>query len=544
MNYKLQYKKWLEEPSLLKEEKEQLKKMNEAEIEEAFYTDVDFGTGGIRGILGLGTNRINLYTIRKATLGLANFLIKENELNGVAISYDNRYFSYIFAKEAAMVLASQGIKSFLFDELRPTPMLSYAVRHFKASAGIMITASHNPKEYNGFKVYNKTGAQLNVLEATKVMEEIKNINSPFNIKTTDNDLIKIIKSDFDDLYLKEVESISLLNLKREIKIVYSPLHGTGGTVIPKLLEKNGYDVNPLLKQMIVDPSFSNTKSSNPEDNDAYIESLKYGKEINADIIFLTDPDADRLGVSVLHQGKYHNLTGNQTASIMLYYILSVKEQPDGFVYTTVVTSNLIKDIANFYHKKIGETLTGFKFIGEQAELIKGKDNYIFGCEESYGSLVKDFVRDKDAVQAVYLLSEIANYLKINNKTLIDYLNEIYEKFGFYADKTVSLTFKGIKGLTKIKDIMKHFRENDLNLESFTISNKIDYINGHVNPHNIILPSSDVIKYESEDGFIVLRPSGTEPKLKIYYLVKDDALTKAYLKLENIEKELNKIINLV
>src|SRR5690554_5647977 len=296
--------------------------------------------------------------------------------------------------------------------------------------------------------------------------------------------------------------------------------------------------------MIVDPSFSNTKSSNPEDEDAYIESLKYGKEINADIIFLTDPDADRLGVSVNHNNKYHNLTGNQTASIMLYYILSIKDQPEGFVYTTVVTSNLIKDIANFYHKKIGETLTGFKFIGEQAELIKGKDNYIFGCEESYGSLVKDFVRDKDAVQAVYLLSEIANYLKLDNRTLIDYLNEIYEKFGYYADKTVSLTFKGIKGLAKIQNIMKYFRDKPLNLKSFKVDQKIDYIKGSINPHNIILPSSDVIKYENNDGFIVLRPSGTEPKLKIYYLVKDNTLANAYLKLEKIETELNEIINLI
>ncbi len=380
MTYLKRYEEWLNEPSILKSEKETLLNLNDSEKEEAFFDDVSFGTGGIRGILGLGTNRINVYIIRKVTLGLANYLIKNNKLNGVAISYDNRYNSYLFAFESAKVLAAKGIKSYLFNELRPTPMLSYAVRHYKASAGIMITASHNPKNYNGYKVYNETGAQLNVMEANLVINEIENIKSPFNIKTLKNDLILNIDESFDDLYLKEVESISLLNEPKVIKIVYSPLHGTGGTVIPKLLKKNNYDVNPLLSQMIADPSFSNTKSSNPEDQSAYEKSISYAKEIDADIIFLTDPDADRLGVCLKHNGEYITITGNQTASLMLYYILSVKKQPKGFVYTTIVTTNLLKDIANSYNQKIGETLTGFKFIGEQADLIEGKDNYIFGCE--------------------------------------------------------------------------------------------------------------------------------------------------------------------
>lgn len=544
MTYLKRYEEWLNEPSILKSEKETLLNLNDSEKEEAFFDDVSFGTGGIRGILGLGTNRINVYIIRKVTLGLANYLIKNNKLNGVAISYDNRYNSYLFAFESAKVLAAKGIKSYLFNELRPTPMLSYAVRHYKASAGIMITASHNPKNYNGYKVYNETGAQLNVMEANLVINEIENIKSPFNIKTLKNDLILNIDESFDDLYLKEVESISLLNEPKVIKIVYSPLHGTGGTVIPKLLKKNNYDVNPLLSQMIADPSFSNTKSSNPEDQSAYEKSISYAKEIDADIIFLTDPDADRLGVCLKHNGEYITITGNQTASLMLYYILSVKKQPKGFVYTTIVTTNLLKDIANSYNQKIGETLTGFKFIGEQADLIEGKDNYIFGCEESYGSLVKDFVRDKDAVQAVYLLSEMANYLKLQNKTLIDYLNEVYEKYGYYADKTTSFTFEGISGLNKIKDIMNYFRNNEINFKHFKLINKIDYINGYENPYNITLPPSDVIKYESEDGFIILRPSGTEPKLKIYYLHKAQSLSEAYRVLKIIENEVLNIIDTI
>lgn len=544
MTYLKRYEEWLNEPSILKSEKETLLNLNDSEKEEAFFDDVSFGTGGIRGILGLGTNRINVYIIRKVTLGLANYLIKNNKLNGVAISYDNRYNSYLFAFESAKVLAAKGIKSYLFNELRPTPMLSYAVRHYKASAGIMITASHNPKNYNGYKVYNETGAQLNVMEANLVINEIENIKSPFNIKTLKNDLILNIDESFDDLYLKEVESISLLNEPKVIKIVYSPLHGTGGTVIPKLLKKNNYDVNPLLSQMIADPSFSNTKSSNPEDQSAYEKSISYAKEIDADIIFLTDPDADRLGVCLKHNGEYITITGNQTASLMLYYILSVKKQPKGFVYTTIVTTNLLKDIANSYNQKIGETLTGFKFIGEQADLIEGKDNYIFGCEESYGSLVKDFVRDKDAVQAVYLLSEMANYLKLQNKTLIDYLNEVYDKYGYYADKTTSFNFEGISGLNKIKDIMNYFRNNEINFKHFKLINKIDYINGYENPYNITLPPSDVIKYESEDGFIILRPSGTEPKLKIYYLHKAQSLSEAYRVLKMIENEVLNIIDTI
>lgn len=540
MNYEEQYEIWLNEPTLTKDERNSLIKMSANEALESFYKNVSFGTGGIRGVMGLGPNRINFYTIRKASLGLANYLIKNNFLNGVAIAYDNRFNSREFAYEAAAVLAAKGIKSFIYYELRPTPMLSYAVRHFKASAGIMVTASHNPKEYNGFKVYNETGAQLSIDEAELVTEEIELIKSPFNIKTIKSELIYEIKNEIDDIYLSEVKTISIHNIKKEIKIVYSPLHGTGGTVIPKLLKETGYDCNPLKSQMIVDPGFSNTKSSNPEEHIAYEESIKYAKSINADLVLVTDPDADRLGVAVKHENDFSILTGNQAGAIILYYLLTEKEQPDGFVYTTVVTSKLIKDIALSFNKKVGETLTGFKFIGEQAELIMGKDNYIFGCEESYGSLVKPFVRDKDAVQSVFILSEIANVLLSRKMTLVDYLNDIFDKYGYYAEETINIALAGIEGAKRINNIMAYFRKNTLDIPSFKVLKKTDYINGHINPNNIILPEADVIRFDNEDGFIVFRPSGTEPKLKIYFSTKKKTMnqSKEYIiKLTNEVKEM-------
>ncbi|VEU82538.1 phospho-sugar mutase [Acholeplasma hippikon] len=541
MSYQAVYQTWLNEPSLLAEEKQTLQQMNEKDIEESFYQEISFGTGGIRGLLGLGPNRINAYTIRRATLGLANYLIKNNKLNGVAISYDNRFGSREYAYEAAKVLAAKGIKSFIYSSLRPTPMLSFALRYFNASAGIMLTASHNPKEYNGYKVYNETGAQLNTYEATLVMNEISKIASPFNIETVMNELVHEIHDELDPIYLEEVKKIQIHNDKKTIKIVYSPLHGTGGTVIPKLLAETGYEVYPLKEQMIVDPAFSNTKSSNPEDSIAYERSIAYAKEIDADMVLVTDPDADRLGVAVKHNNEFVLINGNQTASLELYYLLTEKKQPDGFVYTTVVTSPLIKQIALGFNKKVGETLTGFKFIGEQAEKIMGKDNYLFGCEESYGSLVKDFVRDKDAVQAVFILSEIGNKLKQKGLTLVDYLDEIYQKFGYYVEHTVNISLKGIEGSKRIQAIMSYFRNNGLNIPSFKVENKIDYINGYVNPHDIHLPSSDVVKFENEDGFIIFRPSGTEPKLKIYFSTRKSNQKEAKQYIEKLVEEVQGVV---
>ncbi len=544
MNYKNTYELWLAEPTLSEEHRKELLSYSEKEIEDAFYQEVSFGTGGIRGLMGIGPNRVNIYTIRKATLGLAKDLLMHKKLGGVAISYDNRKDSKTFAYEAAKVLAACNIKSFVYSELRPTPMLSYAVRYHKASAGIMITASHNPKEYNGYKVYNESGAQLNVEEADRVINQIKMITSPFGIPVLQNDLIHTISKEVEFDYLKEVETISIKNEPKQIKLVYSPLHGTGGTVIPQLLKKHGYDVYPVSSQMIVDPAFSATKSSNPEDEASYEVSLEYAKKLDADMILVTDPDADRLGIAVKHEGNYHLLSGNQTAALTLQYLLTNKKAEKGFVYTTVVTSALVKDIANHFNQKIGETLTGFKFIGEQANLNEGKIPYLFGCEESYGSLIKDFVRDKDAVQAVFMLAEIGNHFKLQGLTLVDYLNSIYKQFGYYVEHTQNIELKGIKGTQKIKSIMNYFRENGLHIPSFNVSKTTDYINGHINPNDIVLPASDVIKFESHQGFIVFRPSGTEPKLKIYFSTKQDDQTLAENYVKLLVKEVMDIIHII
>ncbi len=542
MTYKTAYETWLNEPSLTQKEVDTLRQMSEKEIEDSFYQELSFGTGGIRGLMGLGPNRINIYTIRKVTLGLAKYLLTHQKLNGVAIAYDNRFGSKEFAHEAAKVLASNGIKSYIYKELRPTPMLSFLVRHFKTSAGIMLTASHNPKEYNGFKAYNETGAQLNTIESEMVVKKINTVFSPFNISAVDNELIHWVGDEIDEIYLNEVKKLSIHKDQKDLKLVYSPLHGTGGPVIPKLLRSEGYEVIEVSEQMVVDPAFSATKSSNPEEALSYEKGIEVALEHDADLVFVTDPDADRLGVGVKSHGKFKLLTGNQTASIIIYYLLSEKKWPKGFVYTTVVTTNLIKEIAKAYDQNIGETLTGFKFIGEQAHKIEGKEAYIFGCEESYGSLIKDFVRDKDAVQAVYMLAEIGNTLKHQGMTLIDYLEVIYKRFGYYVESTMNISLKGIEGAKKIQTIMSYFRKNGLHIEGFKVNNSIDYIHGHKNPHDITLPPSDVLKYEHNDGFIVFRPSGTEPKLKVYFSTKKDSLEKANSYVDALKNKVSQIID--
>ncbi|BCR36037.1 phospho-sugar mutase [Mariniplasma anaerobium] len=536
MDYKKNYDLWNNFKGLDKKLRKELDSLNEKEIEDAFYTNLSFGTGGLRGVMGVGTNRVNIYTIRKATLGFANYLVKHNLKDGIAISYDNRHDSKLYAKEAAMIFAAKGIPSYVFEALRPTPMLSFAVRYFKASGGIMITASHNPKEYNGYKVYDQTGAQVNPEVANIIIDEINTIENPFDIKTVDNNLISYIDQSFDDIYLKAIENIQINNENKVIKIVYSPLHGTGGPVIPKFLKSKGYDIYPYEPQMIVDPDFSNTKSSNPEESDAYIETIKYAKEIDADIIMITDPDADRLGIAVKHDNQYHLLSGNQTASIELYYLLSQRRKLDklpinGHVYTTNVTTMLIDAIARSYEIDVITTLTGFKFIGEQAEKYIETNPYLFGCEESYGSLISDVVRDKDAVQAVYMLAEITNHLKLKDMSMIDYLNHIYKKYGAYYEYTKSIMLKGIEGSKKIDQIMAHFRETPpkvfdkhlIGYDDVLLSVRVeDGIKSKLK-----LPKSNVLRYIYEEHtWMVLRPSGTEPKIKIYYGTKKDTLKEA------------------
>ncbi len=545
MTFKEQYTFW-QQQNLPKELKTELEHMSDSERQDAFYTNLGFGTGGMRGLMGVGTNRINMYTIRRATLGFARYMKKNNLKNGVAIAYDNRKDSMLFAKEAAKVLAYEGISSYVFDALRPTPMLSFAVRELRCDGGIMITASHNPKAYNGYKVYDQTGAQVSPKVANQIIAEIDQIDNPFTIQTLDNELIKSVPSSFDDLYLKRVKEIKLNDEPKDLSIVYSPLHGTGGTVIPALLREEGYHVHPYEPQMTVDPNFSETASSNPEESEAYDRSIAYATSINVDIVMVTDPDADRLGIAVKHKGGYIRLTGNQTASLELYYKLSYLKQnhqlpSDGHVYTTNVTTNLVKHIAKDFNQTVITTLTGFKFIGEQADIYHNTNPYLFGAEESYGSLIADFVRDKDAVQAVYLLAEMANHLKRNQQTLIDYLDEVYARYGAYYEYTHSLVIKGFKGVAIIKDIVDYFRKNPpkigLNLMGYDdILHGYKVVDGI--KEKIALPRLNVMKYNYEgDTWIVFRPSGTEPKLKVYYGTKKLTIGEAKAFIEVIDRKI-------
>lgn len=534
MTYQDQFAFWQKQdlPASLKKE---IASLSEQQKKDAFYTNIGFGTGGMRGLMGVGTNRINVFTIRRATLGFARYLKKNALMNGVAISYDNRRDSKLFAIESAKVLAHEGIKTYMFREMRPTPMLSYAVRELRCDGGIMITASHNPKAYNGYKLYDQTGAQINPNIADMITSEIEKIELPFDIETADNDLLKFIDESFDDIYLNCVKRITINSEHKVLKVVYSPLHGTGGTIIPKFLKHMGYDIHPYMPQMTQDPDFSNAASSNPEDSEAYDHAILYAKEINADIVMLTDPDADRLGIAVKYHDDFVRLTGNQTAALELYYILSnLKDQhklpADGHVYTTNVTTNLIKRIAEDFNQVVITTLTGFKFIGEQAEIYHGVNPYLFGAEESYGSLISDFVRDKDAVQAVYLLAEMANHLKQQGLTLLDYLDHIYDRYGAYYEYTHALTLTGEQGVKMINQIVEYFRNNPpklgLNLVGYDdILHGISVVDGI--KEKLKLPQLDVMKYYYEDDtWVVFRPSGTEPKLKVYFGTKKRTLADA------------------
>ncbi|MDY0338335.1 MAG: phospho-sugar mutase [Acholeplasmataceae bacterium] len=552
MEHLKRYNEWKAYESLDEALKKELNELSDDDIKEAFYRDLEFGTGGLRGLMGVGTNRINLYTIRRATLGFANYLLGEKIDGGVAISYDNRKDSRVFAIESAKVLAYCGIKSYVYRNLRPTPMLSYAVRHFDCAGGIMITASHNPKEYNGYKAYDKTGAQLNPHDANRVVEEILKIENIFDVKTLENDLIHYIEDDFDWIYLEDVKKIAVNSEElRSVKIAYSPLHGTGGPIIPKFLTNMGYDLNIYIPQLMVDPTFSKTRSSNPEEALAFEYSIEYAKEIKADIVMVTDPDADRLGIAVKHNNEFMLLTGNQTAAIELFYLLDEKKKRDllpkkGFVYTTNVTTDLIPRIAKSYGMDVVTTLTGFKFIGEQAEKNKDVGAYMFGCEESYGSLVLDFVRDKDAVQAVYLLAEISNVMKNRGMTLIDYLEHIYKIYGYYVEYTQSITLKGISGVEKIDKIMEYYRANPPVLHQKKLLYMDDVLKGiHVEDEEetkLDYPTSNVLKYVYEnDTWIVFRPSGTEPKIKIYYGTKHKSIADAKAFIDGINQKIKQDI---
>lgn len=517
------YELWKHYKDLDQELREELLSLSDNEIKERFTYPLEFGTGGLRDKMGVGISRLNIYTISQAAKGFSLYLKKQFGSGSVVISYDNRMHSKTFAIESAKVLIHDGFEVHVFKSLRPTPMLSYAVRHFKAVGGIMITASHNPKEDNGFKAYNHTGAQINLSEADAVIAEIKSITDIFGIPKGQASQIHWIDEDFDAIYLDDIASIRIHKDLSPITISFSPLHGTGSTVIPKILRNHGFHVHEEMNESVPDPLFTYTASSNPEQQKAFINGLKLANKTNSDVLFITDPDADRLGVAVRHQGAYELLTGNQTAALELFYILSEKSSlgtlpPDGQVYTTIVTSDLIKSVAKAYHLNVIETLTGFKFIGEQAEIQEAP--YVFGCEESYGSLISDKVRDKDAVQACLMLSEMVGFYKKQHKTLMDVLQDIYQEYGYYMELTDNFFFEGIQGKETMKQLLDNIRKEPFVMPHLSLLETRDYAtqqglkDGH--PFPLDLPVSNVLEYRYQEGFIILRPSGTEPKLKVYY----------------------------
>ena len=566
MGYLEKVELWKNYKDLDKALKAELDSMDEKELKDAFTDDLAFGTGGMRGVLGAGTNRMNIYIVAKATLGFGRYLKEKSDTalqKGVAISHDNRHQSKEFARISAEVLSSLGFRVFLFEALRPTPELSYAVRYFNCIGGIMITASHNPKEYNGYKIYDETGCQLVPADADKVIKKIDGIKDYFNIETSLNhDLIHYIGKEVDEAYINEVKKIILRpNLKKNFKLTYTPLHGTGQVFAADVLRSEGYDVTPVKEQMTCDPDFSGVKTSNPENKEAYDESIELAKKIGAKICLATDPDADRLGIAVEHNGEYYLFTGNQTAAIILDYILKTRKElntlpkEDGYIFTTNVSSTLPSIIAADYGIKTEITLTGFKFIGEKAhEMVDmGKGEYVFGFEESYGCLVSPCVRDKDSIQAILMLCEAAAYYFEKGMDLYDALEEIYKKYGYYKEGITNIVLKGLEGQAKIKRIMDFFRTTDIKLDGFEISAKDDCMLGiHTEfgknddkKSKINLPKSNVIKYYLSDGsWVVLRPSGTEPKLKLYYGAKGQTEKDADAIVKKLTDELMAIVNLI
>lgn len=562
--YQKQFEIWNAFKGLNKELKSELLSMNEEGKKDAFYKTLEFGTGGMRGIIGAGINRMNTYTIRKANYGFGKYLKNKypNELlRGVVIAHDNRNKSVEFAKESAGVLASFGIKAYLFESLRPTPELSFAVRHLNAIGGIVVTASHNPPKYNGYKIYDEDGCQLVPKYADQVIAYVDGVEDVFKVESMnfdealENGLAEIIGKEIDDLYLDMVDTVQLdKGSEKVVKIVFTPLHGTSATIGLESLQRNGYHVIPVTEQMVPDPNFSTVASPNPENKEAFEYAIRYGKEHNADILIATDPDADRLGVAVKHDGEYILLTGNQTGAILVDYVLRTRKEQGtlpklGKVYNTVVTSELGAVIAKSYGMEVESTLTGFKFIGEKAKEIEDTEyEFMFGYEESYGYVVKDFVRDKDSIQALLLLSEVANKGIKNGLTLYDYLLFLYKEHGYYKEDLVNIVLEGAKGEAKIKEILSFFRDNKpsklgeleiIKVEDYLVGER--YVDHKV--EKLLLPKSNVLKFFLSDGsWFVLRPSGTEPKLKIYIGVLGDSLEASASKNKAIKEAVLEITN--
>ena len=567
MDYKEVYEQWLSNPYFDDATKEELKNIAEDdnEIKERFYMDLEFGTAGLRGIIGAGTNRMNIYVVRRATQGLANYIAKvDKKSQGVAIAYDSRHMSPEFAEEAALCLAANGIKAYIFESLRPTPELSFAVRHLGCAAGINVTASHNPPEYNGYKVYWEDGAQITPPHDSGIMGEVKSISDWNTVKTMDKaeaekaGLFQVIGKEVDDAYMAELKK-QVLHMDaieaegKNLKIVYTPLHGTGNIPARRILKELGFEnVYVVKEQELPDGDFPTVSYPNPEAAEAFELGLKLAKEVDADLVLATDPDADRLGVRVKDKnGEYHDLTGNMSGCLLANYEISQKKAingslpEDGALIKTIVTTNLADAIAKGYGVKLIEVLTGFKFIGQQILGFEqsGKGSYLFGFEESYGCLIGTYARDKDAIVATMALCEAAAYYKTQGKTLWDAMIEMYEQFGYYKDAIQSVTMKGIEGLQKIQEIMNSLRQNPpaefaghkvTAVRDYKADTITDVATGAVKPTG--LPNSNVLYYElTDDAWVCVRPSGTEPKVKFYYGVKGTSLEDADNKSETMGK---------
>lgn len=573
MSYLENYKSWLESPYIDETTKEELRKIadDEKEIEDRFYRDLEFGTGGLRGVIGAGTNRLNIYTVRKATQGLANFIISEGAQDkGVAIAFDSRRMSPEFSKEAALCLNANGIKTYRFDSLRPTPELSFALRELGCVAGIVITASHNPAEYNGYKVYWEDGAQITAPKDKQIITEVNKVTDLGQVKTMDEaaaaeaGLYHTIGDEIDDKYMTALKAqiIHPEYIERaadDIKIVYTPLHGTGNLPVRRVLKELGFKkVYVVPEQELPDGEFPTVGYPNPEDPKAFEMALALAKEVDADIVLATDPDADRLGVYAkdTKTGEYVSFTGNMSGMIIAHYILSQRKEnhtlpSNGALVKTIVTTNMADLLAEDYHVKLIEVLTGFKYIGEQIKFFEQQHSYeyVFGLEESYGCLVGTHARDKDAVVAVMALCEVAAYCKLNQKTLWDQMIELYETYGYFKEDLKSMTLKGIDGVEKIQTMMTKLRENPvkqfgefqvLSIRDYKMNTVLNLMDGSKSETG--LPNSNVLYYELEDnGWCCVRPSGTEPKIKFYIGVKGHDLEDAEVKLESLTDALMKEI---
>lgn len=571
MSYQENYQKWVDFVELPDYLRQDLENMDEKTKEDAFYTNLEFGTAGMRGLVGAGTNRINIYVVRHATEGLARLIESKggNEKErGVAIAYDSRHFSPEFAFESAAVLAKHGIKSYVFESLRPTPELSFAVRHLNCFAGIMVTASHNPAPFNGYKVYGEDGGQMPPHDADALTTYIRAIENPFAVEVADvetekaSGLIEVIGEAVDIEYLKEVKDININpalieEFGKDMKIVYTPLHGTGEMLARRALAQAGFDsVQVVEAQATADPDFSTVTSPNPESQAAFALAEELGRQVGADVLVATDPDADRVGVEVLQKdGSYLNLSGNQIGAIMAKYILEAHKNAgtlpeNAALCKSIVSTDLVTKIAESYGATMFNVLTGFKFIAEKIQEFEEKHNhtYMMGFEESFGYLIKPFVRDKDAIQAVLVVAELAAYYRSRGLTLADGIEEIYKEYGYYAEKTISVTLSGVDGAEQIKAIMAKFRNNaptEWNATAITVvedfkAQTATVADGTVT--NLTTPPSDVLKYTLADGsWIAVRPSGTEPKIKFYIAVVGETNEESQAKIANIEAEINAFV---